>query len=190
LGFVNDSQNAPGISLSRSKRPCGCCSDLDALSAPTLVFFFFTQDHPSSFCCLFGLTHEELNLVLKAFGSIKKGARTFAFKVWFLMITCGNTKAFLPSKSCKSSHDSLTPRMQHVYLVGKSNGKTLVQSISEQISNNTLPHQSMRTTLIELRSKCLQEQLQMKKQVVQVMMNAKIPTKTIMMAQVAAASIR
>jgi hypothetical protein len=88
---------------------------------------------------LFGLTHEELNLVLKAFCSIKKGARTFAFKVWFLMITCGNTKAFLPSKSSKSSHDSLTPRMQHVYLVGKSNGKTLVQSISEQISNNILP---------------------------------------------------
>jgi hypothetical protein len=33
----------------------------------------------------------------------------------------------------------LTPRTQHVYLVGKSDGKTLVQSFSEQISNNTLP---------------------------------------------------
>jgi hypothetical protein len=48
----------------------------------------------------------------------------------------------------------------------------------------------MRTTLIKLHSKCLQEQLQRKKQVVQVMVNAKIPTKTVMMAQVAAASIR
>jgi hypothetical protein len=60
------------------------------------------QDHPSSFCCLFGLTCEELNLVMKAFGAVKKGARTFAFKVWFLMITCSNIKAFLPSNLAKA----------------------------------------------------------------------------------------
>jgi hypothetical protein len=60
------------------------------------------QDHPSSFCCLFGLTYEELNLVLKAFGAVKKGARTFAFEVWFSMITCSNTKAFLPLNLAKA----------------------------------------------------------------------------------------
>jgi hypothetical protein len=62
------------------------------------------QDHPSSFCCLFGLTHEELNLVLKAFGAVKKRGRgpLLSKLLWFSMITCCNTKAFLPLNLAKA----------------------------------------------------------------------------------------
>jgi hypothetical protein len=87
------------------------------------------QDHPSSFCCLFGLTHEELNLVLKVFGF-----HSLVFDDYLQQ-----HQGLSSIESCKSSHASLTPRTQHVYLVGKSNGKTLVQSFTKQISNNTLP---------------------------------------------------
>jgi hypothetical protein len=60
---------------------------------------------------LAGLAREELNLVMKAFGAVKKGVRTFAFKVWFLMITYSNIKAFLPSnlaKALKMHHGNST----------------------------------------------------------------------------------
>jgi hypothetical protein len=105
------------------------------------------QDHPSSFCCLFGLTHEELNLVLKAFGAIKKRGTDLRFQSLVFDDYLWQHQGLSSMESHKSSHASLTPRMQHVYLVGKSDGKTLVQSFSKQSAtdrNYTAMHTHMR----------------------------------------------
>jgi hypothetical protein len=75
---------------------------------------------------------------VKAFGAVKKRGADLRFQS-LVFDYLRQHQGLSSIESCKSSHASLTPRTKHVYLVGKSDGKTLVQSFSEEISNNTLP---------------------------------------------------
>jgi hypothetical protein len=83
-----------------------------------------------------------LNHVLKAFSAVKKRGKELHFQslvfdkyLWEPHHT-GSLSSIEPNKSF---HASLTPRMQQVYLIGKSDGKTLLPSFSKQIRNSTLP---------------------------------------------------
>jgi hypothetical protein len=139
---------------------------------------------------LFGLTREELNLVLKAFGAVKKWGTDLRFQSLVFDDYLQQHQGRSSIKSHKGSHASLTPRTQHVYLVGKSDGKTLVQSFSEQISNNTLPPPFDENNAHQIALKMFARTIAKEETSGASHGECKNTTETVMMAQVAAASIR